>query len=630
MGKIFSGNTSSAINIVTGKIRKEIKKGNKQRKPSKKIDIKNSSKSGNLIGVNWNNINIGIHMINDLVSLGLHKQRNKLLSGEQDISRMKKQIIGLEEVIKDALRGLMEYTSEEVRLQEDIKLIAQSSVVAQAARDGILVKQNSREEIINGEKKQIIYDTTMNEYEVLKILQSYDRDSKSIKMDQLENYLRLGLGVYGTLGTIIKEREENDKNVSLIPIANIAVRVLNILERFVNEKKDDRDLIKDIRDLNYEITYNENVSEKEQKSKINEYCKMQKKNIKANHKQRNKKYMFDIGLDLLTVIFTGIYLKDKIIIKENGKIDGKSLAKALVNINGNNITLDSLIRGLNSQISLIDRKKETDEIKEQAKDILKQMKEKVYPLQGATHPFNSISVKNLEGKFYPKKDYETGEILFGTKIKVPEFSLKRGDVVLLSGESGAGKSTFLRLLKRGDINNRKAIQLDNCEKVDNLGSEFISYKPDMHLDSSKNVLYQLTGKDSISELTKEEKDKLKSILVKMKFPEENLLAKLASKNFNEFSTGQQIRLSLSKLFYKINDETSIIIVDEPVGNVEEELIRKQLEMIKQYAKEQNLMLILTTHRLDLAESIADKRYHINSEGVLEEIRTKKREKEEFR
>lgn len=32
-------------------------------------------------------------------------------------------------------------------------------------------------------------------------------------------------------------------------------------------------------------------------------------------------------------------------------------------------------------------------------------------------------------------------------------------------------------------------------------------------------------------------------------------------------------------------------------------------MIKEYAKEENIMLILTTHRLDLEESILDKRYN---------------------
>ena len=76
---------------------------------------------------------------------------------------------------------------------------------------------------------------------------------------------------------------------------------------------------------------------------------------------------------------------------------------------------------------------------------------------------------------------------------------------------------------------------------------------------------------------------------------------------------------LSKLFYRIDDSTSVIIVDEPVGNVEDKLIRDQLQMIKEYANEKNVMLLLTTHRIGLAEDLATKRYHINKDGVLEQI-----------
>ena len=90
----------------------------------------------------------------------------------------------------------------------------------------------------------------------------------------------------------------------------------------------------------------------------------------------------------------------------------------------------------------------------------------------------------------------------------------------------------------------------------------------------------------------------------------------------EFSTGQQRRLILSKLFYRIDDGASVVIVDEPVGNVEDKLIKEQLEMIKRYAMKRNVMLLLTTHRLDLAEDLATKRYHINEDGVMEQMEVK--------
>ena len=114
----------------------------------------------------------------------------------------------------------------------------------------------------------------------------------------------------------------------------------------------------------------------------------------------------------------------------------------------------------------------------------------------------------------------------------------------------------------------------------------------------------------------------------MEFPSEDLLEMLATKKFMEFSTGQQRRLALSKLFYRIDDGTSVIIVDEPVGNVEDSLVRYQLEMIKKYAQSKNVMLLLTTHRLDLAEDLATKRYHINGNRVLEEVPVRGKQEEE--
>ena len=70
-------------------------------------------------------------------------------------------------------------------------------------------------------------------------------------------------------------------------------------------------------------------------------------------------------------------------------------------------------------------------------------------------------------------------------------------------------------------------------------------------------------------------------------------------------------------------------MDEPVGNVEDKLIREQLEMIIKYAKNKNVMLLLTTHRLELAEDLATKRYNINKEGVLEQSPVIEKEEREL-
>lgn len=319
---------------------------------------------------------------------------------------------------------------------------------------------------------------------------------------------------------------------------------------------------------------NEQISRRAEEDSIGIIKNLSREERKLSSKIENKGLLFDVATDLAVAIISGIYINRNVQIKENGKIDGKSLASALVSLQASKGIAGNF---MNAVQSIQNAKKDEQEFQETCKkvqEILSQMEEKVYPLKGAERAFESIEIKDFNGQFYPKKNYETGETEFATTIKIPEFSMKRGDVVLLSGESGAGKSTFLRLLKRGDINNRNCITLNNGEKVDNLGNEYISFRPSINLGDETNVLFQITGKTSISDLDENEKENLSKILRELSLDSQNLIEQLATKKFMEFSTGQQRRLALSKLFYRIDDGTSVIIVDEPVGNVEDKLIRE--------------------------------------------------------
>lgn len=377
-----------------------------------------------------------------------------------------------------------------------------------------------------------------------------------------------------------------------------------------------------------DLLQNEQISNLAQKDAVENINNVNINKIDIDTKIENNRFLFDIGVNLFTATVSGMYLNQHIKQNSDGKIDGKSLAAAIISLS----SVGKSCRNFVNSIEGIKESKETmaeyQEISKKTQEILKQMEEKVYPLKGAEEPFNSIQIRDFKGNFYPKKNYRTDKIETSITINIPEFSMQRGDVVLLSGESGTGKSTFLRLLKRGDINNRNCIEIDNNKKVDNLGNEYISFRPSINLGDESNILEEITGKQSISDLNQMEKENLTKILQELKLDFPDLLEQLASRKIMEFSTGEQRRLALSKLLYRIKDGTSVIIVDEPVGNVEDKLIREQLEMIIKYAKNRNAMLLLTTHRLELAKDLATKRYNINKEGVLEQIPVIEKEERE--
>lgn len=616
----FNGKNGISARLITEKIKKEVSRG----KNEDKRKIRNSFKSGKLSAKDMKNIAFGMEMLGRILNESFNVQYNELLQGEKDVGRIKKDIFEYRHVMEDFLRRIRVGTREEYFVRKRIELLPDYTRISQAARDGIILKKDTRQEIIDGKVKEITYDTTMTPKEVIDILYQYEKTIERLQFERLNNYIGLGLGLAGTLGIMTNgyknKTNEKDKG-ALITLGSTAIGGLKLLQGVI--EKDKNQEIWDIEDEQYRLRTDllgkEQISSKAEEDAIKSIKTLSEKQRKLENRRDNKELLFETSIDIAAALLSGLYISRNISLKENGKIDGKSLAATLVSLNSMKNVSGNFVRSIKGFQDIRNFEIEYEELSKKVQEIISQMEEKVYHLEGAESAFDSIKVENFNGKFYPKKNYETGEIEFGTKINVPEFSMKRGDIVLLSGESGTGKSTFLRLLKREDINNRKCIKLDNNKEVDNLGNEYISFRPSIDLGDEKNVLYQITGKQSISDLDEKERKNLLKIMEELNLNFPNLLEQLASKKFMEFSTGQQRRLALSKLFYRIDDGTSVIIVDEPVGNVEDKLIREQLEMIKKYAVEKNVMLLLTTHRLDLAEDLATKRYHINKDGVLEQM-----------
>ena len=634
MEKKFNGKSGITIKMLMQKLKREMSLGFDfpSQKRNARGNISNSFKKGKLTTNDWKNISIGLQIIEKILNDGFDKIERELLSGQDDVSKVKKSVNGFQKVILESLERLEREAFDELDFQERIDSLYDYSEISQAARDGIIIKQGKRKEIMNGEEKEVMYDTSMSPSEVVSILQDYEKYREKLSFKRFDNYLGIGFGVAGIVGSILKNKRSKDNSIAL-SLSTMVIEVLEILKYFVinknnkNGKQEYNDLIDEEDRLTRDLFSNEQVSHKAEESSIEGIVEVANQSKKLTNNMNNTEFACNAVVDIISAIIYGAYMSKRIKIKENGKIDGKSLASAIISLRTTQYNIGHLLVLIRDIGKSRKDEEKLKEIYKKVQNILEQMDEKVYPLEGAKRPFDSISISNFTGHFYPKKNYETGEINYGVTITVPEFSMKRGDVVLLSGDSGSGKSTFLRFLKRGDINNRKGIQIDDDEMVDNLGNEYISFRPSINLGNETNVLYQITGKKNISDLSDDMKARLESILRELKFDNSDLLEQLASKNFEEFSTGQQRRLALSKMFYRIDDGASVIIVDEPVGNVEDKLIRNQLEMIKKYAEAKNLMLILTTHRLDLAEDLATKRYNINKNGKLEQIPIKEKEQE---
>ena len=630
----FKGKNGISIEIITQKVKKELKLNRPKIKKNKR-NLKNRIKDGKLSVSDWNYICEGLDCVTKILEDKIDRNVTQKAISQADSSKIQKYVIEYRKLVENFLFRIKDSARLQMRLHEKIDPLYEFAQISQAARDGIIMKKEERTDIFNGEKKDVIYDVTMTPEEVMRILRHYEEQSNQIYADKLVNYFGLGLSVSGIVGLIAKNQKDNEnsdfKYITVSVVSKIITEVVkkSIREKLKTEEKEEKDRELDNKQWKIEMDLfrNEQISDSETKMIIEEHAKISKEKLKNDNQLGNIDLSLKTISDIVQALIVGAYINTKVKITENGNLDGKSFATALISMKSNDIIIQR-INGIYSKARYDAKKyKDFDELCEQAQNIISQMEKKVYPLKGAEEPFNSFSIKNLDAKFYPKKNYETGEIVYSTYIKIPEFSVKRGDVILLSGASGAGKSTFLRMLKRGDINNREVIELDSGKKVDSLGKEFISFRPSMDLGNESSVLHQITGKRNIYELSKSEKMKLHKILNELHLGFPDLLEQMSTRRFMEFSTGQQRRLILSKLFYRIDDGASVVIVDEPVGNVEDKLIKEQLEMIKRYAMKRNVMLLLTTHRLDLAEDLATKRYHINEDCVMEQMEVKHKDEE---
>ncbi len=186
-------------------------------------------------------------------------------------------------------------------------------------------------------------------------------------------------------------------------------------------------------------------------------------------------------------------------------------------------------------------------------------------------------------------------------------TFERGKIYAIVGKSGAGKTTLLSLLsklqspKEGQIiyedTNIETINADRYRSK-NIGVVYQAYNLLLQWNAIENVVLSL---DVAGWKDGDKKAYAKSLLLKLQIEESDLYRPV-----HQLSGGQQQRVAIARA---LSYNPSIILADEPTGNLDKATEKEILTIFQQLAYEENKCVILVTHAASVT-SIADEVYRL--------------------
>ncbi len=209
------------------------------------------------------------------------------------------------------------------------------------------------------------------------------------------------------------------------------------------------------------------------------------------------------------------------------------------------------------------------------------------------------------------KEYQTGD----TKIKALDnanFEIEKGELVVIVGPSGAGKTTTLNILGGMDSITKGSVLIDG-ENISNYKREELTeYRRDDigFVFQFYNLVQNLTAKENVELAVQISKNPLNvnKVLdsVGLKDRKNNFPAQL--------SGGEQQRVAIARAVAK---NPKILLCDEPTGALDYKTGKQILKLLQDTCREKGMTVIIITHNGAIAP-MADKIIHFKN-GKPEDV-----------
>ena len=207
------------------------------------------------------------------------------------------------------------------------------------------------------------------------------------------------------------------------------------------------------------------------------------------------------------------------------------------------------------------------------------------------------------------------------KIFVPNLEIKKGEKVLLLGESGSGKTTILSLIcgflnpLSGNIfiNGKTINQLSSKTKdeyrADNIGIIFQQFNLLPYANVVDNVLLPLYFSKVRSNNVPNKREKVIELFKQLRLPDDITQFRASS-----LSMGQQQRVAVARALI---GNPSLIIADEPTSSLDADAQKIFLDLMFQQISENNSTLLMVSHDRSLSDQF-DRLIDINEILIKED------------
>ena len=197
-------------------------------------------------------------------------------------------------------------------------------------------------------------------------------------------------------------------------------------------------------------------------------------------------------------------------------------------------------------------------------------------------------------------------------LKELNLTIDQGNFVAITGASGSGKTSLLRVICGLESPNQGEIILDNSLLLNkeifiptekrNIGLVIQEKVLFPHLNARQNIEFGISSKTDKQNLSNEIMEKLN-------------IKQLAEKYPHELSGGESQRVALAR---SIVMKPKLLMLDEPFTGLDKDLKMKIYPEIKSILQASKITALMVTHDLNEVKALADKCFNLES-GKLVEI-----------